>query len=232
MKRWTAWVGATLLIVLLSMGTMLAQDAPMGDPVPVSIGDITGGATPYYGQHVTFQGTIREFVSTNAFVLTDGTMNVLVVNNSGHPLPNSFVKGHEVSIAGRVHPSFTEVVGDPNLRLPSFYEERLGMMGSTDTSGTGTDSTMATPVDPAIATPVDSTMATPVDPAIATPATGTGTSSDTAGNTTDNLSGTMRPYEEDLLGWVYAEALPDEFDVYTVIELTDPNTLSFAPVQG
>ncbi len=204
MKRWTLAILTGLVMTLVSTTLLQAQNGA-AEPIPVTIGDITGGATEYYGQTVTFQANIREFVSTNTFVLTDGNTSVLVVNNSGYALPNAFVKGQDIIVAGRVQPSFSEVFNNATLRPTSFYEERTGMMGAVS------DAMMATP-DTMMATP-DAMMATP--DAMMTP------------NAMENM---LRSYDEDLLAWLYNEALPDEFDGYTVIEVTDISALSYLPV--
>jgi hypothetical protein len=283
MKQWLALIVVALL-VMVGVATISAQDTA-GEPL--GIGDVTGDPASYYGQSVTLRAVIGEFVSSNAFVLTDAALlsnaNVLVINNSGRPLPNSYVKGQEVIVTGRVHPSFSEVFNGNVQQFPSFYEERMGMMG-TDGMGqsTGTDATMATQDSGLMTTPDaagmttqdPNMMTTPTaaqtvtgntggttgsgDSAQATPAGGTGAEATAVGTMTgDSMqatpaggttgdSGMMAtpvpggnmgtgdsgmmdpmPYEEDLLAWVYGEALPDEYDVYTIIEITDINQLMY-----
>lgn len=222
----------TLLVMLIGSAAIFAQDAP---ETTTEIVDVTANSPDYFGQTVQLQGLIREFVSTNAFVLTDAGLvsnNVLVINNSGAPLPNSYVIGQEVVVSGRVHPSFIEVLNGAYPRFSSYYDERFGMMVPQEPALEATlDPMMVTP-DPAFTETVDPMMATP-DPSVATqdPAlnvTPVGSVDNTV--TSDNF-GQMSPYQEDLLAWVYNEALPDEYDVYTIIELTDINLLTY-PVSG
>lgn len=245
MKRMLSMI--TLLVMLFGSAAIFAQDATETNP---AIGDVTANSPDYFGQTVQLQGLIREFVSTNAFVLTDAGLvsnNVLVINNSGAPLPNSYVIGQEVVVSGRVHPSFIEVLNGAYPRFSSYYDERFGMMAPQEPVLEATlDPMMVTP-DPAFTETVDPMMATPdpaftetVDPMMATPDPSVATQ-DPALNvtpvgsvdntvTSDNF-GQMSPYQEDLLAWVYNEALPDEYDVYTIIELTDINLLTY-PVSG
>ncbi|MDX2137532.1 MAG: hypothetical protein SF123_05510 [Chloroflexota bacterium] len=304
MKQWLVLIVVALL-VMVGGATISAQDT-VGEPI--GLGDVTGDSASYYGQTVTIQAVIGEFVSSNVFVLTDAAVlsnnSVLVINNSGRPLPNSYVKGQEVIVTGRVHPSFSEVFNGNVQQFPSFYEERMGMMGTDGMGqGTGTGATVATQ-DPGLMTTPDAAgmatqdpnmMTTPTaaqgatgntgdasgttgsggaasgtgdtsgstgtgstggnsgtgsttgagDSAQATPVGGTGAEATPVGGTTGDSgmmatpvpggnmgmgdSGMMgpMPYEEDMLAWVYGEALPDEYDVFTIIELTDINQLMY-----
>lgn len=290
MKQWVALIVVALLIIV-GGATISAQDT-VGEPI--GLGDVTGDSASYYGQTVTIQAVIGEFVSSNAFVLTDAALlsnnSVLVINNSGRPIPNSYVKGQEVVVTGRVHPSFSEVFNGNVQQFPSFYEERMGMMG-TGATGQDTGATVATQ-DPGLMTTPDAAGMTTQDPnmmttptaaqdatggsggtgdtsgatggtgntsgssgtgstggtgdsAQATPAGGTGaeatpvggTSGDSSMMATPVPSGNMgmgdsdmmspMPFEEDMLAWVYGEALPDEYDVFTIIEITDISMLMY-----
>jgi hypothetical protein len=231
MKQWVV-LGFVVLLVLLGSRVVVAQPDPGS---PTTIGDITGDSMGFYGQTVQIQGIIGEFISTNAFVLTDGVAlsnaNVLVVNNSGRPLPNSYVKGQEVVVTGRVHPSYSEIFNGSVAAFPSYFDERGGLMGS-EMTGSG----MVATQDPAMmATPMTegSTMATQ-DPAIvATPAGGAAivvTPNSGAGDM--SMTSTMNPYEEDLLAWAYNDMLPDEYDVFTIIELVSVDQLMYPTDMG
>jgi hypothetical protein len=255
MKRWVT-LGLIALLALFGSGAVLAQDVVVGQ----NVGDITGDPGSFYGQTVTLQGNISDFLSTNVFVLSDASAvnaNVLVINNSGQPLPNSYVQGQDIIVSGRIHPSYSEVLGGAIAQFPSFFEERQGMMGgmmatqdpammatqdpammatqdpammaTPDLSGTplgGATDPMATP---ASADAGASTGATPADTTMVTPVGGTGDTS-VSGTMTDmsgQMTGMMMSYQEDLLAFVYGDSLMDEYDIYTILEITDINQLMY-----
>jgi hypothetical protein len=249
MKRWVT-LGLIALLALFGSGAVLAQDVVVGQ----NVGDITGDPGSFYGQTVTLQGNISDFLSTNVFVLSDASAvnaNVLVINNSGQPLPNSYVQGQDIIVSGRVHPSYSEIQGGAITQFPSFFDERQGMMGGMTTTDTNNQGTMATQ-DPAMmatpdlsgtpmggasdpmATPASadagaSTGATPADTTMVTPVGGTGDTS-VSGTMTDmsgQMTGMMMSYQEDLLAFVYGDSLMDEYDIYTILEITDINQLMY-----
>jgi hypothetical protein len=268
MKRWIAGLA---LAAALAGGSVMAQDEGF-----TPVGDIIGDPNAYYGQTVQLEGFINPFVSSNAFVLTDAAAlaanNVLVINNTGQPIPNTFVIGQEVVLTGRVHPSFSDVFNGVVMRYPSYYEERTAMMApdmmaTTDPAmgGATTDPMMATQdpalggatqdpalggatQDPALggATQDPNMMAT-TDPMMATqdPALAGATEEavpqdnvtdpmavtqvqppSESGSTSGSFTG-LASWDEDLLAWVYNEALPDEYDSYIIIELTDIALLTY-----
>lgn len=267
MKRWVT-LGLIALLALFGSGAVLAQDANQG--MAQTVGDITGDPGSFYGQTVTLEGNISDFLSTNVFVLSDASAvnaNVLVINNSGQPLPNSYVQGQDIIVSGRVHPSYSEIQGGAITQFPSFFDERQGMMGGMTTTDTNNQGTMATQ-DPAMMATQDPAMMATQDPAMtatpdlsgtplggasdpmATPASadvgastggdatsttmvtpvgGTGDTS-VSGTTTDmsgQMVGMMMPYQEDLLAFVYNGSLMDEYDIYTILEITDINQLMY-----
>ncbi|MBW4438353.1 MAG: hypothetical protein KME04_14535 [Pleurocapsa minor GSE-CHR-MK-17-07R] len=250
MKRWIAGLA---LVMALAGGSVMAQDE-----VYTPMGDITGNAGVYFGQTVQMEGFIDRFVSTNAFVLTDaaplGANNVLVINNSGQPIPNSFVIGQEIVLTGRVHPSFNDVYNGAVMRYPSAFEERMltmapellntpdpAMMATSDPMMATPDPMVAT-TDPMMVTP-DALMATPdpmmatVDPMVtaeavpqdnvADPMAVTQVQPPSETGAADTSFSGQAPWNEDLLAWVYNETLPDEFDGYIIVELTDISLLTY-----
>lgn len=258
MKRWIAGLA---LVVTLTGGSVMAQDEGF-----TPIGDLTGDAGVYFGTNVRLEGYIERFVSTNAFVLTDagalGTNTVLVINNSGQPIPNSFVIGQEILLSGRVHPSFSDVFNGVVMRYPSAFEERMlmmapemmnttdpSMMATTDPMMVATADPMMATTDPMMVTPdasvatTDPMMATPdpmmatVDPMmteeavpqdnVADPMAVTQVQPPSETGAADTSFSGQAPWQEDMLAWVYNETLPDEFDGYIIVELTDISLLTY-----
>ena len=205
-------------LLALTGGALFAQDDPMTG-TEVTLEEVTANSDTYYGQNVTLTGTIRNFLSGYSFVLAEDAVidsdAVLVLNNSGQPLPPTFAEGVEVTITGRIHPSFDVVNNDPARRLPSYYEEVGGYSAVNTQSMDNTGSTEAqmTPE----ATP-DPNMPT-IDPAMVTP-----TAMTDAGMPHSGYTGSfwdVSRYDVDLLGWAYSDRMVEGFNAYTILELTD-----------
>lgn len=320
MKRAAGLLLVGLMLVVMG-GAALAQDAQPMTGMPSTLEEVAADSPSFWGQTVMLEGMIAEFISTNIFVLHEGEAvdddAVLVINNSGQPLPNSYIKGQAIIISGRILPSFAEITADPAVRLPSYFEDMGGVipgMGGQmpmDSMATADPATMTTPdaaatVDPAMAgTPSDVTgpvatldsmgmsvtaaegaTADPAMMATADPAT-LATADPALLPTTDpNLAGTEMPTSEgdmsmtattdpamsgtdtasatltmdpnamttpvieatpgaitlpadvggylweDTLAIVYGDNLPDQYDVYTILELTSISQLAYPPAEG
>jgi hypothetical protein len=128
MKR----IMAVLLVIVLMLPlavmaqedppTPLPEEDPFAEPVDsdpvvpepveagITIGDITGDSEAYYGQTVTVEGNVDEFVNIRSFLLGESGLltraQLLVVNASGEELPLDVVKDSQVLITGVVYPHF------------------------------------------------------------------------------------------------------------------------------
>ena len=78
-----------------------------------TIQSVTSNSDEYYGEVVTLEGEIGEFVNSYAFALGEGAAIdndlVLVVNQSGEPFPQEIMVEAYVRVTGRVHPSLIAV---------------------------------------------------------------------------------------------------------------------------
>jgi hypothetical protein len=88
------------------------EPEPFPEDVGITISDITGDSEAYYGQTVTVEGNIDEFINIRSFVIGETgflTRNqLLVVNASGEELPLDVVKDIRVSVTGVVYPHFDD----------------------------------------------------------------------------------------------------------------------------
>ena len=117
--------------MLILGGAALAQDAPTPtapvegevpvEPVVPAEGEVIEGPTletvtadpgAVYGQEVTLEGVLTEFVNVRTFVLSEGAAldddKVLVINNTPIEFDPTLVTGERVRITGIVMPSYNE----------------------------------------------------------------------------------------------------------------------------
>jgi hypothetical protein len=207
MNRTRALVLMLVLTLALAVGAVSAQQAT---PYPITapaIGEVSANPSQFYDQEVNLQGILLEFVSPNAFVISDDTVGdlrpLLVINNSGLPLPNTLTKFSQVSLVGRVIPSAAAVADGSSPRLASYYDTRVAMLN--DANAPGSD---AEPTPNAVA-------GNAVDPNVV----------DTGFSGEEVLT---LPYQEDMMNWLYSAVLPPEYADYGVIELRDINLLVIA----
>jgi hypothetical protein len=95
---------------------------------------VTGDSAPWYGQVVTLEGEIGDFISTRMFTLGEGAAldndQVLVVNNSTHTFPPEVMEHARIRVTGRIHPSLEAV----NQGTPPHFGDLFGRdMNATDT---------------------------------------------------------------------------------------------------
>jgi hypothetical protein len=196
--------------MLILGGAALAQDAtptaPMegevpAEPVIPAEGEVIEGPTlesvtadpgAIYGQEVTLEGVLAEFVNVRTFVLSEGAAldddKVLVINNTPIEFDPTLVTGERVRITGVVMPSYNEggfdqvisnfmsLIVPAQAPVESQPPADAVPADTTTTDATPADSTAAeaTPADgagvveetPADATTGDTTAATPADGAI------------------------------------------------------------------
>ncbi len=187
MKRF-AWL--LVMTVLFGVMSLSAQETMEG-----GLEEVTADSAAYWGKTVTLEGTLVEYLNSTIFVLGEGAAldddRVLVINDTGRPLPANFIRGSRISITGAVLPSFDarandvnaapfidNVMNDPN-RFPMMSG---GTMMGTDMTGTSVQpgeagqtspmlvGTAIAPVmttDPMLAT-IDPMMMATVDPMMAT----------------------------------------------------------------
>ncbi len=91
---------ATLLVVLAS--TVLILNAQ-------TLEDVTDDSASYYGQQVTLEGVVQNFLSPHVFVLGEDTFldndQVLVINRSGQVFAPNIYEEARVSVSGVIQPS-------------------------------------------------------------------------------------------------------------------------------
>lgn len=77
-----------------------------------TLGDVTANSPAYYGQQVTLEGVLEEYVNARTFVLSEGAVlfdsKVLVINNTPQEFDLNLVTGERVRITGIVMPSYNE----------------------------------------------------------------------------------------------------------------------------
>jgi hypothetical protein len=114
----------TILTLFLTMAlsvTVLAQDdTRLTHPDPAaedvmsmatesSIQEVTDVSDEFYGELVTLEGEIGEFVNSYSFALGEGAEIdndlVLVINNATKPYAPEIITEARVQVTGRVHPS-------------------------------------------------------------------------------------------------------------------------------
>lgn len=99
-------VVAVLMLASLSFAAV-AQDTVVGGTVTLE--EVTANSADYYGQTVTLEGVLIEFVNVSSFVLGEDALldddRVLVINNSGNYFSRDIFRGDRVVITGVVHPS-------------------------------------------------------------------------------------------------------------------------------
>lgn len=164
-----------LVIALLSVNIAAAQDATEV-PAPAqatasanpTIGDITGNHETYYGQQVTVQGVVEEFLNARVFVIGEGSTlldnKLLVIDASGQEIPLTVARDQQVQLTGMVYPSIQE--GGMDL-----FKSDLATNGTTDMTNMNptpmmTESAMVGPETPVAAetpavTPVVTAMMMP-----------------------------------------------------------------------
>jgi hypothetical protein len=163
---------AGLASMLILGGAALAQDA--ATPAVPAEGEVIEGLTlesitadpgAVYGQEVTLEGVLTEFINVRTFVLSEGAAldddKVLVINSTPIEFDPTLVTGERVRITGVVMPSYNE--GGFEQVIANFRD--LIMPAPADTT-----SLEATPADGAVVvetTPSDATTAdaTPADDA-------------------------------------------------------------------
>ncbi len=91
---------ATLLTVLAS--TVLLLNAQ-------TLEDVTDDSASYYGQQVTLEGVVQNFLSPHVFVLGEDTFldndQVLVINRSGQVFGPNIYEEARVTVSGVIQPS-------------------------------------------------------------------------------------------------------------------------------
>ena len=142
-----------VFIALLSFTLpMMAQDdtAAQGDMIPATLGDITGDSATYYGETVIVEGVIDHWVSAHAFALGEGALlfdsQVLVINNTGQPLPHNIFAGDRVVVTGVVHPSWDESgMADEGAVVPDPVEGAEDAFEGAEDAVEGVEGVVATP---------------------------------------------------------------------------------------
>ncbi|MAU09100.1 MAG: hypothetical protein CL607_04705 [Anaerolineaceae bacterium] len=223
------------VMVMAFVGVVAAQEDE-----GLTLETITG-TDEYYGQTVTLEGHVREFISPRIFVLSEGAAldddAVLVVNLSSN-IDTNIYKGAQASVSGTVQPSLS-YIEDNDMATPMYDIDIVPAetMGETDMSG-GME---AVPDDMETLTPEGTDMEPTVEgmepTAEAMDATPEATMESTDDmDTTDDMSDDMSNdmshsmmNPQDVISLVYSSELPEEYDVYTVVFVTDGASINWLP---
>ena len=170
-----------LMIGLLSFSVVAAQSTTP-EPTPqgeLSLTDVVGNKSQYYGQAITTEGTIEQVVNVRAFVLGDkAALNdhqILVINNSDQDFDLGVKQDQPVRVTGTLYPDFNsggwmQLVGATSVNGPSPTEQ------ANATQAPGATQMPASTVMPGATPMVSATTAAqaPMATAVMTPAmTGT-----------------------------------------------------------
>lgn len=223
---------ALAVMAMALVGIVVAQDDGL------TLETITG-TDEYYGQHATLEGHVREFISPRIFVLSEGAAldddAVLVVNLSSN-IDTNIYKGAQASVSGTVQPSLS-YIEDNDMVAPMYDVDIVPAetMGETDMSG-GME---AVPDDMETLTPEGTDMEPTVEGMEPTAEAMDATPEATMESTddmdtsddmamTDDMSVTMMS-PQDVISLVYSSELPEEYDVYTVVFVTDGASINWLP---
>lgn len=93
-------------IAVLSMTFVLqAQD--------LTLEEVAANSADYYGQELTLEGTIENFLSPHVFIVGEDALidndQVLAINRSGQVLPLNVMEGSYIVVTGTIYPSLNEV---------------------------------------------------------------------------------------------------------------------------
>jgi hypothetical protein len=167
------------------------EPEPFPEEVGITISDITGDSEAYYGQTVTVEGNVDEFINIRSFVIGETgflTRNqLLVINATGEELPLDVLKDIRVSITGVVYPHFDDdgwnmFINDLFQRLPAEppVEEDVAEPEepAEEAPGDEVEEDVAEPEEPAEETPGDEGATEPGNPSVEEPGAITGVERD------------------------------------------------------
>lgn len=236
-------IGFICALLFFVLGTAsLAQDAPPiedDEADGATLESVTADPASFYGQQVTLQGVVAEFINARAFVFGEGAVldndQVIVINNSPQEFDLRLTLDRRVQLTGTVLPAVQD----------NGFEQlqNAGMIHPVMMSGqpTGTDNTMnntdtmpeATTEADMAATPMaegtteadmtddDDTVQATLEP---TSVSESGTTTTTPGTTTSPAMTTMGA-PIDLT--VMITTLMDRYPDYVVIEITSMDQIVF-----
>ncbi|QPC81793.1 hypothetical protein G4Y79_19180 [Phototrophicus methaneseepsis] len=118
LSRIRIFMVAVLAFSMVGVVAVQAQDEVEGPTL-----ESVTGTEDYYGQNVTLEGQVREFLGSRIFVLSEGAAldddAVLVINMGSEEIDLSVVKGTRVSLSGTVQPSLNYIT-DNELTAPVY----------------------------------------------------------------------------------------------------------------
>ena len=104
---------------------------------------VTADSANWYGQVVTLEGEIGDFVNARIFSLGEGATldndQVLVVNNSSHAFPPEVIQEARVRVTGRIHPSRIAVDEGAQTDFGALFTVENANTSAPDTGTTMTD---------------------------------------------------------------------------------------------
>lgn len=100
------------LVALLSMGAIAMAQETDDTADGATLETVTGDSASFFGQEVTLEGEVIEFLNPRIFVLGEGAAldddKVLVINNTNRELNLSLITGERARLTGTIVPSFNE----------------------------------------------------------------------------------------------------------------------------
>lgn len=200
-----------ILSTLLVLGSLLfvvsAQDTSEMD---ATLEEVTSDSASFYGQTITLNGVIIEYLNASSFVLgEDATIDddrVLVLNNSGDVFPPELFVGEHVTLTGVVYASIQAY--DENLAAEDTVDDVAGDVNTMEDTEDATDN--AEPLEGAEdRSQLDESIDEPDD------------------MFNEDVANTLPVDLDDmnisinLVDYYLAGHYPEEYDVYTIIEITD-----------
>ena len=116
-------------VMLSALWIVSAQDDTM--TLVTTLEELTADSAEFYGETVSLEGTIVEFVNSSSFVIGEDAAidddRILVLNNSGEVLPIQLFRGEFIVVTGVVHGSLEvhvdEMMGEADNEMDDESEE-------------------------------------------------------------------------------------------------------------
>lgn len=154
------------LLAVALVGVVAAQDEPEGPTL-----ETVTGTEDYYGQTVTLEGVVREFVGSRIFVLHEDVTvddDAVLVINMGPEIDMSVVTDTRLQVTGTIHPSL-QYTTDNDLSAPIFTPaEDAGTDMDTDVEPTAemVEPTMEGDMEPTVEGDMEPTVEGDMEPTV------------------------------------------------------------------
>jgi uncharacterized cupredoxin-like copper-binding protein len=110
MRKFLFPVFAVIAVLLFGVVALAQETDDTADGA--TLNSVTADSASFFGQEVTLEGEVVEFLNARTFVLGEGAplfdAKVLVINNTNRELDPSIISGERARLTGIVMPSFEE----------------------------------------------------------------------------------------------------------------------------